>query len=501
MTYDTAFYLLLACGAACAPADSQTPGRPNILIIHTDEHNFRTLGCYREELAPSQAFPWGEKVAVETPHIDRLAAQGVLFSHCYATSPVSSPSRASFLTGLYAPKNGVFTNDMVLSPQAATFAEILRQAGYATGYIGKLHLNGKGRPQWQPERDFGFTDNRYMYNRGHWKKIEERNGRPAFLLESPASAADSLTYPTDYFTDRALEFIRAHRDSAFCCILALPDPHSANLVRAPYDTMYHQLPFQTPLSAKADTTGMPAWCHGNDYPEDKPEDMAQYFGMIKCIDDAIGRLLKALEKEGIAQNTLVIFTADHGDMCGQHGLINKSVPMDDAARIPLIVSYPAALPQGIRVEPVVSVVDFAPSLLAVCGIATEQAFDGRELSALWKGQKLPARYADITFMRAPTTTMVKSDWDESRLANRSLWIAAVTPRYKLIFSENPGDKPWLTDLLLDPDEIQNRYDEPAYRPVARRLAEALQAYGREQKDVRVSHPKIAAEITYLLTSK
>lgn len=501
MTYTSMAYKLVAAAGCCGPAFGQGADRPNILIIHTDEHNFRTLGCYRQGLSPAEAFPWGEGVAVETPHIDRLAARGVLFSHCYATSPVSSPSRASFLTGLYAPKNGVFTNDMVLNPEVPTFAELLRQQGYATGYIGKLHLNGKGRPEWHSARDFGFTDNRYMYNRGHWKKIVERNGLPEFLPHAPASTADATTYPTDYLTDRAIEFIQAHRDSAFCCVLAIPDPHSANRVRPPYDRMYAGLPFRTPRSAETDTTGMPAWCHGNRYPEDQPEDMAAYFGMIKCIDDNIGRLINRLEETGLLDKTMIIFTADHGDMCGQHGLINKSVPMDDAARVPLIVSYPALLPEGIRVEPVVSVVDFAPSLLTLLNIDTSRSFDGRELSELWKGNKLPARYADVTFMRAPTTTMVESDWDESRTAKRSLWVAAVTSRYKLIFSENPGDRPWLTDLARDPDEIENRFDDPAYRPVVRRLSEALLDYGRRQQDPRVSHPKIAAELTQAITSK
>lgn len=121
---------------------SQTQ-QPNIVIIHTDEQNFRTLGCYRECLQNEQAFPWGEEAIVETPNIDYLAHHGVLFTRCYATTPVSSPSRASFMTGFYPQNNGVWTNDMVLSEKTATFGESLRDNGYATGYFGKLHLNGK----------------------------------------------------------------------------------------------------------------------------------------------------------------------------------------------------------------------------------------------------------------------------------------------------------------------------------------------------------------------
>lgn len=510
-------YSIFACAAFGIPSGGSAQSRPNILIIHTDEQNFRTLGCYRRLLSTEEAFPWGEGAVVETPAIDGLAERGVLFNRCYATSPVSSPSRAAFLTGLYAMRNGVFANDMVLA-EVPTFAHILRENGYATGYIGKLHLNGKGRPEWNPKRDFGFTDPTYMYNRGHWKKIVEKDGHPEFRPEESASTADSLTYPTDYFTDRATEYIRAHRDSAFCLVVSYPDPHSANQVRPPYDTMYGAMPFRTPPSAALDTLQMPAWAHGSNYPEDQPEDMGRYFGMVKCIDDQIARLLATLKETGLFERTLIVFTSDHGDMCGQHGLINKGVPMDDASRVPLIVSYPAWLPQGVTVDAVVSVVDFTPSLLSVCGLSPDgsasafdgsapacnsssPAFDGRDLSALWKGEKLPADEQDIIFMRAPTTTLVKSDWDESRIEKRSLWIAAVTPEYKIIYSEYETDRPWLTDLRKDPTEIVNCFDDPAYRETAVRLTEALKAYGERHKDPRTNHPKIAAEMDKVLTSK
>ena len=211
--------------------------KPNILIIHTDEHNFRTLGCYRDFLPAEQAMPWGKDVVVETPNIDFLAQNGVLFSRCYATTPVSSPSRASFLTGLYPQNAGVLTNDMVLHESAPTFGEVLRENGYKTGYMGKLHLNGKGRPEWNPERDFGFTDNKYMYNRGHWKKIEEKDNQVSFLKNAFIDTADSISFTTDFLTNRAIDFISANKDQSFCCLVSLPDPHGPNLVRKPYDTI------------------------------------------------------------------------------------------------------------------------------------------------------------------------------------------------------------------------------------------------------------------------
>ena len=180
---------------------ARQPARPNLLIIQTDEHNFRTLGCYRQTLSPDQAFVWGKDAVVETPNIDSIAARGVICTSFYATSPVCTPSRASFLTGLYPHNTGAPTNNAPMKSEMVTFANVLRDNGYATGYAGKWHLDGSGKPQWQPKRNFGFADNRYMFNRGHWKKFEltargprvaaRKNGRPTYSV----AGADELIWP------------------------------------------------------------------------------------------------------------------------------------------------------------------------------------------------------------------------------------------------------------------------------------------------------------------
>jgi len=467
--------------------------KPNILIIHTDEQNFRTLGCYRELLSENQGYVWGKGIEVETPNIDRLAEQGILFRNCYATTPVSSPSRASFLTGLYPQNAGMYTNDMVLNEEAVTFAEVLRDNGYITGYIGKIHLNGKGRPEWHPKRDFGFTDNRYMYNRGHWKKIVETENGPEFRMNEPVSSTDSLTFTTDFLTNRTLEFIEQHKTEPFCCLLSLPDPHSANLVRAPYDSMYSHLNFQQPHTARKDTAGLPAWSYGGNLKQDRMEDMAQYFGMIRCIDDNIGRILDKLEKENLLDNTIVVFTSDHGDMCGEHGLINKGVPLEGSAKVPFIIRYPAKMAKGIHTDHVMSVADFTPSLLSFLNIK-KATFDGRDLSILWVGKSLPDSIKDITFMRS-ITQLIESDWDESATEKRFLWLSAVTPRYKLTYSENQQDMPWLTDLEKDPDELVNCYFDPAYKEVVKDLNRQLADYATRYNDPRIENLQIKIKLT------
>lgn len=471
--------------------------RPNILIIHTDEHNFRTLGCYRRYLSMDQAFPWGEDVAVETPNIDALASNGVLFTRCYATTPVSSPSRGSFFSGYYPQNNGVLTNDLVLN--VPTFADILREHGYDTGYIGKLHLNGKGRPEWHPYKDYGFNDNRFMYNRGHWKKIIDTEKGPEFVTPANMAETDSTNFTTDYLASKAVDYILQHKDTSFCCVLCLPDPHSANQVRPPYNTMFKHLTFQQPRTALKDTTDLPAWSHGTNSPQDRMEDMAQYFGMIKCIDDNVGKLIKTLSDSGILDKTIVIFTSDHGDLCGEHGLVNKDVPLDGSARVPFIVCYPKGVKKGTKVDHVMSVVDFAPSILSFCGIHSPAKFEGRDLSGLWKGKDFPEEYEDIVFMRS-STAIIKGDWDDPTTLKRRLWISVVTPDYKLTYSEHPSDIPWLTNLKKDPDELINCYQDPAYKEVVSKLAAQLKNYGEKYNDPRIRHPKIQQEIQSVISN-
>jgi arylsulfatase A-like enzyme len=246
--------------------------RPNLLVIHTDEHNFRTLGCYRALLPDDQAFIWGKDSVVTTPNIDWIAARGAISTSFYATTPVCSPSRAAFVSGRYPQNTPVVTNNIPISDEIVTFAEILRREGYATGYAGKWHLDGTGKPQWAPERKFGFQDNRYMFNRGHWKQLEDAAEGPRVKARSAVGApsysvagADEESFTTDFLAGRTVAFMAAHN---------------------------------------------------------------------------VGKILEALRSHGLIGNTIVVFTADHGDLRGEHHRQNKGVPYEGSARIPFILHYP-----------------------------------------------------------------------------------------------------------------------------------------------------------------
>lgn len=437
----------------------------NVLIIQTDEHNFRTLGCYRDTLPRELGEAWGPGVVVETPAIDSIADAGVTCTSFYATSPVCTPSRASFFTGRYPQHTGAAKNNLPLSDSATTFAEILRRQGYATGYAGKWHLDGNGKPQWSPKRQFGFSDNRFMFNRGHWKKLaiapdgpivaaRDDRGRPSYGL----AGADRTSYATDWLCDRACEFIRDHANEPFCYHLSLPDPHGPNNVRPPYDEMFDELPIRPPMTFRM-TRENPAWAvvdQTNFIKTFQPGLMAKYFGMVRLIDDNVGKLLATLDRHGVRDRTVVVFTSDHGDLCFEHGRLNKGNPYEGSAKIPMIISAPGRLPHGARVNMAMGTVDFAPTVLGVLRVETDTNFQGQDYSSVLRSN----------MDEDDTTTIIRSAGGN--------WIAAISDRFKLIYSNQ--EEPFLFDLEADPNELNNAFEQVANRAVVRAMTGELMAY-------------------------
>ena len=479
-----ALCLISGCNIQHEPTDQ----KPNLLIVQTDEHNSRTLGCYRVLMEPDQANIWGAGVNVETPHIDWLAQNGGLFSKCYASTPVCSPSRGSFVSGLYPQHTGVTSNNLPMFDSVVTFAEILKDAGYFTAYLGKWHLDGQGKPQWAPERKFGFQDNRYMYNRGHWKKLEDgplgpriasldKDGNPNYYLDG----ADETSFSTDFLTNRAIRIISENKNSPFCVMLSIPDPHGPDRVRAPYDEMFRDLPFEAPKSFHKSGDGVPSWAEKQ---TKAAVDQSQYFGMVKCIDDNVGKLINYLEKEGLLENTILVFTADHGDLRAEHHRHNKGVPLEASAKIPMIVYAPSSIKAGTVINNAMNTVDFAPTILALMQIHHQSAMQGVDFSKILVHPEQQKSARDMTFVRS------------TGLENDGKWIGVFTGRYKLILSKN--DDPWLLDLELDPDELQNYINNPENESIVKKLAFELQKYGRDFEDPYLQNTKMSNDLENLI---
>ena len=377
------------------------------------------------------------------------------------------------------------TNNVRLADDIITFAEILRRKGYATGYAGKWHLDGGGKPQWAPKRKFGFEDNRYMFNRGHWKKFEEtaegprvaarKGGKPTYSVDG----ADEKSFATDFLADRTIDFINAHRDEPFCYYLSLPDPHGPDTVRPPYDTMYADQVYTRPRTYDVAGVKKPKWAS----PAGGGYKMNKYYGMVRCIDDNVGRILATLKEAGVLDRTIVVFTSDHGDLRGEHHRHNKGVPYEGSARIPFLLRAPGHVPAGTVIDEALTCVDFLPTVLALMGVETAGKEEGRDASPFFRTGKAPEGWKDIAFMRSAG----KGDQG---------WVAVMTDRYKLVFG--PGDMPWLFDLEKDPDEMKNFLLEPELRETVRELSKALVEYGERYGDPYVSGDRVKADLEWAI---
>jgi arylsulfatase A-like enzyme len=465
--------------------------RPNVLLIITDEHNFRTLGCYRDVMPREQAEMWGIGATVDTPQIDSLAKEGVLCTRAYATSPVCSPCRAAMITGRYPHAAGVPANDKILDRSIPSIADRLNEAGYRTSFIGKWHLGGTGKPEWAPKVDGGFQTTKYMFNRGHWKKFSAdidhpavgatKNGKPTYGVDE----ADEETFATDWLTDRAIEYITdTTEDKPFFTVISYPDPHGPNTVRAPYDHRFDDLPFMAPRTYRAGKTE-PKWLGGSKkHPVFRGDSMSSYFGMVQCLDDNIGRLLERMDRLGIKDNTLIIMTSDHGDLCYEHDRLNKGNPYEGSARVPMILRHPKLIKSEEVYTRPVGTVDVTPTIMGLLGLPSNPEDQGRDLSAELANATKAEKRKDqpVTFMRNAGVAPA--------------WVAAVDSRYKLILSVN--DVPWLFDAQKDSDELVNFYGTPGTEAVSQRLAKALQEHGTANKDPHLRDAKIAASLERVL---
>ncbi|MFC1453204.1 sulfatase-like hydrolase/transferase [Verrucomicrobiota bacterium] len=425
-------------------------GTPNLLIVHTDQQSCWTLGSY------------GGGVGA-TPNIDRLAARGALFSHFFTNSAVCTPSRGCFMTGRYPHCHGAWTNNIPLNRDEITFAELLRRAGYRTGYAGKWHLDGTPRPGWvHPDRTMGFDNAEFMFNRGHWKKIEDNPMNHVQPGVYPYSViGDERTYTTDWLTSKAIEFVEAADGRPFCFMLSLPDPHGPVDVRPPYDTMF--VPEDMPIPASFCDDSLPDWARAlqkaSPFGMDKPDReerlrrfLALYFGEVKLIDDSVGRMVDALEVKGVLENTLLVFTTDHGEYAGEHGLHGKNHLYETAYRIPMIMHWPDGIEAGTVVDNVMSTVDFQPTILSLLGSPASGREQGRDGSRLLGGD---------------------GDWDDTAFIHHSShnFAGVFTPRYELALART-GDSV-LFDRRDDPAQMLNLFGDPAHRGVVESLTRRI----------------------------
>ena len=412
-----------------AAARGEAARGPNIVIVCADQMRASAMGCMGSDL-------------VRTPHLDRLAAQGNLFTNAIAATPQCTAYRASLLTGRYGHSTGIVHNDLKLPHEEITFAEILKEHGYATGFIGKWHLNaGRGQAKGTDEKAGFVAPGPDRQGFDYWAALEcSHNYYHTRYFNDTPEPIPVEAYEPDVQTDLAIQFLAERKDRPFCLVMMWGPPHSPYKPPPKWD-IYD--PAQVPV------------------PPNVPEalrdrartELAQYYGLVSSLDDNMGRLSEALDQLGLAEETIVIFTSDHGDMLRSHGYTRKGRPQSESLHIPFIFRYPAAVKAGqVREMPICSV-DVMPTLLGFCGIDVPENVQGRDLSDVMAsaGRNEP----DVAFAEANLTGVGNSPGAH--------WRALRSRQYTYAISV---DGPWLLfDNRSDPFQLDNLVDKPEYQQI------------------------------------
>jgi arylsulfatase A-like enzyme len=425
--------LLLLLGACqAAPSRGEAP-RPSFLILLPDQLRAQALGCMGNS-------------DIRTPHLDALAKEGLLFRNTFANTPVCCPARAVLLTGRYAHANGMVANDLRFRESEVTIAEILREKGYRTGFIGKWHLDGGARlpgfvPPGPRRQGFDFWAanecSHAHFNTQYFRDTDQ----PIPVKKFEAEA----------WTDVAIEFLRETRGRPFFLIVSMGPPHDPYGAPEKFMKMY-----------EAQAIGMrPNWVEGTAGGGRK--EIAAYAAAVTAVDEQIGRLSASLKELGLEEDTVVLVTSDHGDMLGSHGRRLKRVPWEESIRVPGILRYPRATKPGRTTDALFSHVDVAPTLLALAGLPVPASMQGGDLSAVVRGGDAGPESAFFQQFVPYLSDNVPEGWRGVR-----------TPRYLYARTET---RPWLLyDLQADPYEQRNLASDPGSAPLREQLEATLSAW-------------------------
>lgn len=472
--------------------------RPNILLICTDQQRFDSLGCYGNPHA-------------RTPHIDALARDGMVFETCYVQNPICAPSRASLMTGEYAHSHGLWANGTALPGGTKLFSQVLHDAGYDCGLVGKLHLAPLS--DWQTEPRFadgfrvfewshapthGSPQNAYIkwlrktYPEHYDAVFGPKAGFTPETSNRARTATPVTTLPVEahysrWIGDRTIAFIEEKdrpKDQPFFFVANFFDPHHPFGAPDTFRNLFDADKLPPPVGSAESLRSKPALLQAYsqksyggaapgfvDYSEAELREIrAAYYAMVALIDSEVGRIMASLEQQGLANDTLVIFTSDHGEMLGDHALLLKGPMMFDClTRVPLVMRWPGKLPAGSRREQIVQWIDLTSTILDAAGTADMPRAQGRSLLDLADGQNAGWREWALCEYRdsghaakvGPIhTTMLR--WQQYKLV---IWHGQPSGAHV-----RDGE---LYDLAADPDELTNLFHNEAFLDLRVRMYERM----------------------------
>jgi arylsulfatase len=472
-----------ATAAVACSAQAAASTRPNILFLMSDEHRHDALGC-------------AGNAAIETPNLDRVAGQGVNFTHTYCQGPLCQPSRASIITGQYVHRHGQTWNGFSMRPEWPTLMKQLQTAGYQTAMIGKAHFSGDGAFMTPGSRD--FRNHEWSRRFGldwmleefdkvilqipgaitpYTEYLKSKGLLETFLTETPrlrpdpraAYAGKVSKLPladcqSSFIGDRAVDWLHTRKsDQPFFLWVSFVEPHPPIIDNAYWAERYKDTrmpvgPVVMP-ELKDDAYGryIRVWIRAigsGDFTAEGAAAMARhYYGMMSQVDRKIGDIIHALQETGADKNTWIVYTADHGEMLGDHKMVFKNVFYRGSVRVPNIVMPPGGMKPR-TVHDLVESIDLTATMLDVAGAELPQC-QGRSLVPLIQGR---AKGREVAF---------------SELAGHqnknNFFVMAATSRYRYLYDKQNDLPCELFDLEKDPDELHNLIDDPAHAGIRKDL--------------------------------
>lgn len=438
--------------------------QPNILYVFSDQWRHTDHG-------------YAGNREVQTPHLDRLAQQSVNFTHTVSGIPVCCPHRASLITGKRPLSHGLFLNDLSLSTDHRSIGHCLQDAGYRTGWIGKWHIDGQGRESFIPrERRQGFE---------HWQVLEctHNYNRSAYYEDTPEKKFWD-GYDAFAQTRAAETFIQqraaAEDGSPFALFLSWGPPH------APYHT--------APAKHRALYENKELTLRPNVPEKDREialEELRGYYAHIAALDEAFGQLMKTLEASGLADNTIVVYTSDHGDMLRSHGATKKQQPWDESLRVPFLLRWPAKLRNQPRdIDMPLDTPDIMPTLLGLTHTPIPDEVEGLDLSGVVLGTQEP----DLDHAALLTCPSPFGQWNRGKGGREYRGLRTVRHTYC-----RDLNGPWLLyDNHVDPHQLHNLVGSPAHAALQAELDERLNQRLEETGDEFLSGPELIKRCGYVV---
>ena len=432
------------CLLGCATKEEEiTP--PNIIYILADQWRAQDMG-------------YAGNSDVQTPNLDQLAQQSVVFTNAVSGCPVCSPHRASLLTGQYPLTHGVFYNDKPLRNEALTIAEVFKEEGYQTAYIGKWHVNGRRENETVQESRNAPVPQERRQGFDFWKVNEcTHDYNNSFYYDENDEKHFWEGYDAFAQTDMAIRYMQEHREgNPFFLFLAWGPPH------APYHTAPEEFSNKYGEEDVTLRANIP-----REYEEVARKQIAGYYAHIAALDQALGELLQALKDNNLEEHTMVVFTSDHGDMLWSHGMEKKQKPWDESILVPLLIHYPAVLgTEAKRIETPMNTPDIMPTLLGLSKVSIPSTVEGKDFSPLLSNNAQSAMDS-AALIQCPVPF---HQWNY--LQGGREYRGVRTPRYTYV---RDLQGPWLLyDNFKDPYQQNNLCNQPDHAEIQEKLEQQLQ---------------------------